>query len=124
MDFVKIFKESWLCKATNYIGDSVKMQELLQKATSMISTVGLAEVLDDLKLLISYVKDVTSGKYKDYSPTNLIIAVAALVYVVNPIDIIPDALPGGFVDDVGIVGWAVKSLHNELMAYKRWKATH
>lgn len=121
MEFVKIFKESWLSKATSYIGDNEKIQELLKKVTSMFSESGLSEVVEELKLLVSYVKDVTSGKYKGYSGTNLAIAVGALIYVVSPVDIIPDILPGGFVDDAAIVAWAIKTLHTELEAYKASK---
>lgn len=118
MEFVKIFKESWLSKATSYIGDNEKILELLKKATSMFSEGGLKEVIEELKLLVSYVKDVTSGKYKGYSGTNLAIAVGALIYVVSPVDIIPDFLPGGFVDDAAVVTWAIKTLRTELEAYK------
>lgn len=121
MDFVNIFKDSWLGKASSYIGDNEKIQELLKKATSMFSEGGLQEVVDDMKLLVGYVKDVTTGKYKGYSGTNLAIAVGALVYVVSPMDILPDFVPGGFVDDATIVVWAIKTLHGELQAYKAYK---
>ncbi len=35
---------------------------------------------------------------------------AALVYFVTPIDLIPDALPGGWVDDAGVVSTALTTV--------------
>lgn len=43
------------------------------------------------------------------------IAIAALLYVVSPIDAIPDIIPGlGLIDDAGIVGLAIKMLMDEI----------
>ena len=62
------------------------------------------------------------GKYKDYDVTNLIIIVAALLYVVSPIDLIPDFLPVGLTDDAAIIMWAISEMKNELDKYKQFKS--
>ena len=62
------------------------------------------------------------GKYKDYDVTNLVIIVAALLYVVSPIDLIPDFLPVGFADDATIIMWAISEMKNELDKYKQFKS--
>lgn len=93
----------------------------MEKVKKAFGKEGLAEVLDDLKMLYNYVHDIATGTYTDYSKAKLAIAVAALIYVVSPIDLIPDFLPGGFIDDVAIVGFAIKQLHDELEKYKQVK---
>ena len=72
--------------------------------------------------MISYVKDIAVGKYKDYDVANLAIIVAALLYVVSPIDLIPDFLPVGFADDATIDMWAISEMKNELDKYKQFKS--
>ena len=43
------------------------------------------------------------------------VAIAALLYVVSPIDAIPDVIPVlGLTDDVGIVSLAIKLLMDEI----------
>lgn len=121
MDFTKIFKEEWLSKATTFIQNPERLTGLLEKVKKAFGKEGLAEVLDDLKMLYNYVYDIATGTYTDYSKAKLAIAVAALIYVVSPIDLIPDFLPGGFIDDVAIVGFAIKQLHDELEKYKQVK---
>ena len=40
--------------------------------------------------------------------------VAALGYFILPVDLIPDALPGGFVDDAGAALYVVRHIWNNL----------
>ena len=39
-----------------------------------------------------------------------------------PIDLIPDFLIGGFIDDAMVIGYVVKKTSDELDLYKKWKA--
>lgn len=54
---------------------------------------------------------------------NVYLAIAgALAYVVMPIDIIPDFIPGvGFIDDVFVVGIVMKSISDEIKRFKIYK---
>ena len=44
------------------------------------------------------------------TPTQIAAIVAALGYFISPIDAIPDMLPGGLVDDAGVLATAVTTL--------------
>lgn len=58
-------------------------------------------------------------KDKDAAWSAKAIAIAALLYVVSPIDAIPDVIPVlGLVDDAAIVGLAVKMLGDALKVYE------
>jgi uncharacterized membrane protein YkvA (DUF1232 family) len=47
---------------------------------------------------------------------------AALLYVLNPFDLIPDAIPGvGLLDDATVVGFALAMVEQDLEDYKAWK---
>ena len=50
--------------------------------------------------------------------------VAALVYLVTPVDIIPDTLGAlGFVDDVAVVQTAIEAVRSELDRFREWEDT-
>lgn len=51
----------------------------------------------------------------------LIIIVGAIIYVVTPIDLLPDFIPTGFVDDLSILGWAANNAAIELNRYRCFK---
>lgn len=121
MDIINEFKKGkWLEKAKQYLVSPEKAKELLKRMTSYINKEGLSSVRSDLELMCSYVKDVISGKYKDYDTAKIGIVIAALLYVVSPIDLIPDVIPVvGLTDDVSVVLWALSQLKEELDAYKK-----
>lgn len=69
----------------------------------------LAKVWDKIMILWEIMKDPTAAK------TAKAVAIAALIYVVSPIDAIPDFLPVvGLLDDASIIGIALKLLADEI----------
>ena len=125
MNFVSRFlKGNWLGKAKIYAFNPLKLKNLLQKLSSLMSRQGLLKVKDHLVLMRDYLSDIATGKYKEYDGKKLIIIVAAIIYVVTPIDFLPDFIPPGWIDDVSIVAWAIKEASEELERYKNYKETN
>ena len=125
MNFVSRFlKGNWLGKAKIYAFNPLKLKNLLQKLGSLMSRQGLLKVKDHLVLMRDYLSDIATGKYKEYDGKKLIIIVAAIIYVVTPIDFLPDFIPSGWIDDVSIVAWAIKEASEELERYKNYKETN
>lgn len=124
MNFVSRFlKGNWLGKAKIYAFNPLKLKNLLQKPGSLMSRQGLLKVKDHLILMRDYLSDIATGKYKEYDGKKLIIIVAAIIYVVTPIDFLPDFIPPGWIDDVSIVAWAIKEASEEMERYKKYKET-
>ncbi len=74
-----------------------------------------AKWYDDFVLLYNMVTD---KQFKLDKKTYIAIA-GALAYVVLPIDIVPDFIPGvGFIDDVFVVGIVMKSISDEIERFK------
>ena len=47
----------------------------------------------------------------------------ALLYVLNPADVIPDLLLGvGYLDDATVVAFCLKLIERELQRYQDWRA--
>ena len=82
----------------------------------------LARLFQDLKLLIPLIKDYWKGTYRDVSLKSIVIFVVALVYIISPIDLIPDYIIGlGQIDDAVILGLSLYFLEKDLQKYKEWK---
>ena len=119
MSFITQFmKGSWLGKAKLYAFNPKKMKDLLLHLGYYVSKNGLFEVKDTLLLIRDYLHDVSTGIYKDYEVKKLVIIVAAIIYVVTPIDLLPDFMPPGLIDDISILAWAIKQAATELSRYK------
>ena len=78
----------------------------------------LARFSGDIKLMFSMIRDYWYGNYRSV-PWKTIAAVAgALLYVLNPLDVIPDLLFGfGFIDDAGVVALCLKLVESDLLRY-------
>ncbi|MBW4935339.1 YkvA family protein [Marinobacter sp. F4206] len=76
----------------------------------------------DIKLMFSMIRDYWYGNYRSV-PWKTIAAVAgALLYVLNPLDVIPDLIFGfGFLDDAGVVALCLKLVESDLHRYAAWK---
>ena len=74
-----------------------------------------------LRLLIAWVQ----RSYRHVSGASIALLVAALVYLVTPIDVIPDTLGAlGFVDDVAVVQTAIEAVRSELDRFREWEDTN
>jgi len=122
MDYTEFFKRNgWATMGRYYIKHPGKIKQLLSTAQKYASKEGLVKVKDELITICSYVKDIFTGKYKEYDTFHLVVIIGALVYVVAPIDAVPDFIPGGFLDDTAILLWAAKEFSEELTMYKKYK---
>jgi uncharacterized membrane protein YkvA (DUF1232 family) len=71
-----------------------------------------------LRLLIAY----ESGQYKQVSDDDLMWIVAALNYLVDPLDLIPDMTPFlGYVDDATVVRFVVDKTRQTLDEFMVWE---
>lgn len=99
-----------------------KIQEGFTKADENKSA--LANVWEQLQLLFALAKDYASGAYTAIPKTTMISVLAALLYFISPLDLVPDFLVGlGFLDDAVILGFVVKKVAKELDKYQAWRET-
>ena len=121
MGYISRFRNGkWLGMSNSMLHDKRAVLQVLRKLVQYINKGGLQQVRQDLVLLANYIHDVTKGTYKGYSTSALVLALAAIIYVVSPVDVLPDVIPFvGFVDDVSIVLWAISKLQEELSRYKK-----
>ncbi|MBP9925955.1 MAG: DUF1232 domain-containing protein [Cyclobacteriaceae bacterium] len=77
---------------------------------------------DNFWLLGRMLRAYATGKYQVRSFKFLVILIAAVIYFVNPIDIIPDFVLGiGLTDDLAILTWVFQAATHEIEAFAKWE---
>ncbi len=77
----------------------------------------------DLHDLICLVGAWWRGHYTDIPWKTICVAIGAIIYFINPLDLIPDGIPGlGYVDDAAVVGFVVVSIQQELETFRNWES--
>jgi uncharacterized membrane protein YkvA (DUF1232 family) len=84
--------------------------------------VSMTDVKAKFSILGRLVKAYALGHYREIPWKTLLIVVAAIIYFVNPIDLIPDLIPvAGLTDDFGILVWVYNSLSGEIEKFLAWE---
>ena len=75
-----------------------------------------------IRLLIPLIRDYCKGAYRDVSVKSIVTFLVALVYIISPIDLIPDYIIGfGQIDDAVILASSLYFLEKDLLKYKEWR---
>jgi len=82
----------------------------------------MSSVKEHFFILSRLVKSYATGKYKAIPWKAMITVLAAVLYFLNPLDLIPDFIPGvGLTDDVGVVLWVFTTLKAEIDKFLEWE---
>ena len=125
IDFEEV-KKKFGKKAKEYANDKEKSKGLVKdavnKAKKFENKKGpLEEIWDNVQLLFGLIKDWASGEYKDVPTGSIILIIIGLLYFVSPIDLVPDFIPGGIIDDAIVLGIVIKQVVSDLDKYRLWK---
>ena len=67
-------------------------------------------------------KDFATRKYTEVPIGTIIAIVGTLLYILNPIDIIPDFIPvAGYLDDASIIARCIKAIKVDIDKYKAFR---
>jgi uncharacterized membrane protein YkvA (DUF1232 family) len=117
-------------KAKEYVDDPNELagfaDQVRQKMNAQEGARGpLDEVWDYLALLLRLIQAYVRREYTEIPAKSLVLIVAALIYFVNPLDILPDTIPGvGFIDDAAVVAFVIRQLKVDLDKYRAWEIAH
>jgi len=110
--------------AEEYASDKGKTAHLLDEAIRISRRHKglLAKCWDDLMTLIHLIRAYIKGEYRDVPWETIVWAIAAILYFVNPFDLIPDFIPGiGYLDDAVVIALAVASIRKDLENFREWE---
>ena len=94
------------------------------RAKNSLRNIGIwRRLIKDFGLLYALIKDYWNGKYREVSLWSVVIFILTIVYVLCPIDLLSDFVPGvGQIDDAAVVLFCMYFLEKDLYKYKEWKA--
>jgi uncharacterized membrane protein YkvA (DUF1232 family) len=68
------------------------------------------------------IKAYALGQYREVPWKTILLIVAAVIYFVNPLDLIPDLIPlTGLTDDFAVLLWVYNSVSNEIEKFLDWE---
>lgn len=125
MDQNRVFGKA-KAKAEEYLNDPNKLRVLARKASATAAALGedgpLTKIWEELTVLFRLLRHVYSGSYTHFPTRSLLLVVAGLLYFVWPIDLVPDAiLVFGWLDDVALLGFVLRSIKLDLDAFRQWE---
>lgn len=82
------------------------------------------QLLDIMLTVVRLVRSYANGEYRQISTKTIISGLAVLLYVLSPIDLVPDFIPVvGFLDDLSLISWFVASFQIEITRFREWERT-
>ena len=81
----------------------------------------LGEFSENFLVVVRLVEAVIKGEYQ-IETWNLVKLIGAIMYVILPLDAVPDAIPVlGFTDDIAVVAEILKSMADIINEFKKWE---
>ncbi len=85
----------------------------------------IGQIRTDLPVLLRLVRAWVGGEYRRVPLKAIVLIVAAVLYFLNPLDLIPDFIPVvGYLDDAAVLGYVLRTLHAEVEHYRAWETKH
>ena len=96
------------------------LEEALRKAEQQKQRI--VDFWENLQILIQMVRAYFNKEYANVPWKTIVFAVAAIIYFLNPFDVIPDMIPSlGFLDDATVIAFVVNSVKEELDKYRQFQ---
>jgi len=94
---------------------------LAERRLARVEAGPLNPIKKDVQTLLRLMRAYGDGRYRQVSGKNLALAGLGLLYLVSPLDVVPDFLPGGFTDDAAVIGFILRKIRTELVAFEAWE---
>lgn len=121
IDFEKIIR-NLNSKANTIYLDKEKIKNLILRAKEKAEgNKELKSLWEEIKIVIELIRDWLKGEYKNLSKSSVVMIIIGFLYLINPIDIIPDFIVGGFLDDAAVLAYIFKKIKDEISEYKKWR---
>ena len=122
LDFQEIIR-SLNAKAHTIYYDNARLNNLIKESKRKLEgNKAFSELIDDVKFSIDIIKQYMKGEYTGLSKGSIIMIIIGFLYLINPLDLIPDFIIGGFIDDAAVFAYIIKMIHNEIEAFKQWRS--
>ena len=120
---VKEALESGYGKSEALLNNKDELDDFLYRLEQKIKEMPLVgEEFAVIPIMISLIKHYVEGKYTTVPYGTILAIMSALIYVLSPVDIIPDFIPFvGHLDDVAVMGLCLSMVKTAIEAYDEWR---
>lgn len=119
------FFKAALTRASALLGNRGRLLALGIQLAGKIRTTNISKDYwkDRLFLIGRLLKAYAIGNYRAIPIKSILLLIAAILYFINPFDLIPDAVIGvGLTDDLTILTGVYNLVSKELDKFKRWES--
>ena len=110
--------------ATAVVAGNRPVGRLLAAAGALLgrNPAALRAVRTDAAAVIRMARETLARRYRRLPRRTLIAGLAALAYLVNPLDLLPDVLPLlGWLDDAALITWVARQIRRDIDAFTAWE---
>jgi uncharacterized membrane protein YkvA (DUF1232 family) len=122
-----VFFDRALNSAARLSGNAGRITLLLARLSKKMTSVSwskesFAVAKEKLSIFSRMASAYVSGKYRSVPWKTIMTILAAIIYFVNPLDLIPDFVPlMGLTDDFGVLIWVYNSISTEIDKFLAWE---
>ena len=100
--------------------DADKVMNNSDRIEKIVSNGTLSKFLKDVKVYFKMLSDVFSRRYTRVPKGTVAAIVGSLLYVLSPVDLIPDMIPViGYLDDAAVLALCLKFVKHDVDEYKQ-----
>ena len=119
--------EKQVGKAERMLVNRKKISKSIQKARNIVERLHnihkLAALSKNICDLCDLLSDYVEGIYQKAPISTIVAVLAGLLYLVLPIDVLPDVFPVfGWIDDAAVLAFVMAAEQNDVNEYLAWKA--
>lgn len=123
--FFHVFKK-YKKKGEKTIKNEKETMDYIEKALNLCERLSripqIGVIFEDLPIVCYMISDYVHGAYKEVPLATVISLLGAIIYLLSPIQLIPNIIPIlGFADDAAIFLLVLSAADNDIKAYQGWK---
>lgn len=100
----------------------VSKEKQIDKKCDCLNLVKFWKLFLQIKIAYRMIKDYKNHVYREVPWKTIFLLAAAILYFLNPFDLIPDTIPIlGFTDDAAVAAIIFTTFKNEITKYCNWK---
>ena len=111
-------------KAMELLKDEDKLEKLLQKMERKLKVLPIVgDTFSLVPAMVSLVRSYVKKEYTEIPLGSILGIISAIIYIVSPIDLIPDPVPGvGYLDDAAVLLLCLKAgAKDDIDEYQKWR---